>query len=309
MANTFEPSVKLKIITMKRRIILMVLAITFIYTSCKKDDDNMKMETLSLNIMNLSAVESDEQYEGWIIVDGAPVSTGTFTVDGSGNLSQTEFVVNSTDLMKATDFVLSIEPMPDSDPAPSAIKILGGAFSGDMASVNVSHAAALGNDFSSASGTYILATPTTTVTTDELSGVWFLDLSGGSPAVGLSLPTLPLGWVYEGWAVIDGVPVTTGTFTAVDVADNSAIYSGADGSGPAFPGEDFVVNAPAGLTFPTDLSGAPIVISIEPNPDNSSSPFAFKPLIGTAPAMATDHTTYMLENKAGTLPYGTVEKK
>ena len=223
MANTFEPNIKLKIIIMKTRFILMILAVTFIYTSCKKDDDDMKMETLSLDIMNLSAVESNEQYEGWIIVDGAPVSTGTFTVDGSGNLSQSDFVVNSTNLMKATDFVLSIEPMPDTDPAPSAIKILGGTFSSNMASVNVAHGAALGNDFTSASGTYILATPTTTVTTDELSGVWYLDLAGGSPAVGLSLPALPSGWVYEGWAVINGMPVSSGTFTAVDMADTRQV--------------------------------------------------------------------------------------
>jgi len=308
LVDTFEPIYQTKNYKMKTRIILMILAVTFIYSSCKKDDE-MKIETLSLDIMNLSAVESDEQYEGWIIVDGTPVSTGTFTVDGSGNLSQSDFAVNSTDLMKATDFVLSIEPMPDSDPAPSAIKILGGAFSSNMASVSVAHGAALGDNFTSASGTYILATPTTTVTTDELSGVWYLDLTGGSPAVGLSLPSLPSGWVYEGWAVINGTPVTSGTFTAVDMADNSAPFSGSDGSGPAFPGEDFVANAPAGQTFPTDLSGATFVISIEPNPDNSESPFAFKPLIGTAPAMATDHNNYMLDNMASTLPSGTVTRK
>ena len=86
-------------------------------------------------------------------------------------------------------------------------------------------------------------------------GVWFLDNSSGAPAVGLTLPTLPDGWIYEGWAVIDGVPVSTGTFSTVDAADNSATFSGSK-AGPPFPGEDFLINAPGmWLTFPTDLKG------------------------------------------------------
>jgi hypothetical protein len=50
------------------------------------------------------------------------------------------------------------------------------------------------------------------------------------------------------------------------------------------------------------------VISIEPSPDNSSAPFMFKPLLATAPSMAMDHTTYMLQNQAATLPSGMVNR-
>ena len=66
--------------------------------------------------------------------------------------------------------------------------------------------------------------------------------------------------------------------------------------GPPFPGEDFLVNAPSGLTFPADLSDATMVISIEPSPDNSPNPFTLKPLLGKAPMNAQDHFTYPMDN-------------
>ena len=87
---------------------------------------------------------------------------------------------------------------------------------------------------------------------------------------------------------------------AVDVADP---FSGAEG-GPPFPGEDFLVNAPAGIVFPTDLAGGTAVISIEPDPDDASGPFTLKPLVGSIPADATDHTTYSMGNNAAGFPTG-----
>ncbi|UCH66077.1 MAG: T9SS type A sorting domain-containing protein [Ignavibacterium sp.] len=265
-------------------------------------------QTVTLGITGLEDLGSNYQYEGWLIVGGMPVTSGTFTVDGSGMLSQTVFTVNMSDMINATTFVLTIEPIPDPDPNPSSVHILGGDFTDFNAPLSVGHPAALGDDFSSIDGKYILATPTNGAMTDELSGVWFLDLSGGSPAVGLTLPTLPAGWKYEGWSVIGGMPVTTGTFTAVDMVDDADPYSGAM-PGPPFPGEDFLVNAPSGLTFPTDLSGTTQVISIEPDPDNSTAPFTLKPLVATVPSPAMDHLTYaMSSNVAGSFPTGTATR-
>ena len=265
--------------------------------ACNDDDDpSNNVQDLTLNASNLPTSLTTEAYEGWIIVEGAPVSTGTFTVDASGTPSQSTFSVDRAMLESATAFVLSIEPVPDTDPAPSNIKILGGDFAGSSANLSASHAAALGTDLGSAMGNYILATPTTATDTDELSGLWFLDLSSGSPAVGLTLPDLGSNWKYEGWAVIDGTPVTSGTFSDVDVADDSAPFSGPD-PGPPFPGEDFVSNAPVGLSFPTDLTGSTVVISIEPSPDNDPSPFLFKPLIASVSNSAQDHVTYAMDNQ------------
>jgi len=89
-----------------------------------------------------------------------------------------------------------------------------------------------------------------------------------------------------------------------DMADYAAPYSATDAGSPPFPGEDFVMNAPAGLSFPTDLTGGLAVISIEPQPDNSPNPFALKPLVGEIPMNAMDHNTYMMGNNSGSFLTG-----
>lgn len=274
--------------------------------SCKKEK-NDETELLRLTITGLEDLGANARYEGWLIVNGSPVTTGTFSVNATGQLSASSFEVNKDQLKNATSFVLTIEPFPDPNPAPSAQHILAGDFSGNSASISIGHPAALTTDFSAATGKYVLATPTTAVTTDELSGLWFLSLATGSPAAGLSLPALPAGWKYEGWALIGGKPVTTGTFTMPTGADASAPYSG-PASAPPFPGEDFILNAPVGTSFPTNLSGGLAVISVEPFPDNSPAPFLLKPLVGNIPAAAMDHLTYNMGLNTGSFPTGTVTR-
>ncbi|MDN5203006.1 anti-sigma factor [Fulvivirgaceae bacterium BMA10] len=299
-----------------RKIFLFVMSISLLVMSCN-DDDNSGPNTrqLTLNISGLTNLGPAAQYEGWVIVNGAPVSTGTFTVNDGGQLSSTSFDVQASDLDNATNFVLTIEPIPDNDEAPSAVHILGGDFSANSADLTISHATALGTGFTGVSGGYILATPTTTDDTDELSGVWFLDNSSGSPAPGLvNLPDLTelTGWNYEGWAVIDGTPVSTGTFNKAAGMDDNATtssFKGTDGDGPGYPGEDFINNAPAGLTFPTNLQGGAIVVSIEPVPDNDPAPFVLKPLSGDVPTDAQALTFYQLNNiAASTYPTGTATR-
>ena len=283
--------------------IVMVLALAI---GCDDDESTNQPQTgmLTLNFTGLENLGSDYVYEGWILVDGSPVTTGVFTVDDNGDLSASTFELPLADLEAATKFILTIEPSPDSDPSPASTHYVAGDFVSGTAPLTVGDAAALGDNFATATGVYILATPTNGPDTDENSGVWFLDLSTGDPAQGLQLPTLPEGWKYEGWAVIDGSPVTTGTFLSPTVADDSAPYSGQT-AGPPFPGEDFLENAPTGLTFPTDLAGGAAVISIEPDPDNSAAPFTLKPLVGDIPSNATDHVTYDTGNNASGFPTGT----
>jgi hypothetical protein len=280
---------------MIKKMFLAVLTLGMLATSCSNDDDNDASTELVLNLNGLEALGNDFVYEGWLIVNGTPVSTGTFS---SITFPQT-FDVNANQLASASTFVLSIEPAVDSDPAPASTKILAGDFTGNVAAVNSN---GIVGDFSSASGTYILATPTDIDDMNEESGVWFLDNSSGSAVSGLVLPTLTDGWKYEGWAVIGGVPVSTGTFSSVNNFDDNAttsMFKGNSGNGPAFPGEDYIQNAPNGLTFPTDLKGTTIVISVEPVPDNSTNPFTLKPLAHVVPANAAVHT-------AITMGYGPV---
>jgi hypothetical protein len=279
-----------------------IFSALFYFTACEKTDE----ASFDLNIAGLEDLGSSYAYEGWLIVEGNAVSTGTFTVDADGNLSESAFAVSSEDLELATTFVLTIEPSPDNDTAPSEVHVLAGDFSGNAANLSISHGAALNNGFANSAGTYLLATPSNGADNDEKSGVWFLDPSSGTMMPGLTLPQLPSGWTYEGWAVIDGIPVSTGTFSAVDMIDDAAPYSGNEGT-PSFPGEDFIMNAPAGLSFATDLSGGMVVISVEPVPDNSSAPFAIKPLVGMIDVNAADHTIYSMDQNL-VFPTGTATR-
>jgi len=273
---------------------------------------NPPATTFALNFTGLNPLLNGYHYEGWAIIGGSAVSTGKFNLDSNGNLvdlngeeiTNGEFVVGG-DLSSASEFVLTIEPAGDTDDIPAMTHYVAGDVSGGSATLSVGHSSALGDDFLSSTGNYILATPTNGPATDENSGIWFLDLSSGMPAQGLFLPTLPAGWKYEGWTVIDGLPVSTGTFTSTTDFDDADPYSSTM-PGPPFPGEDFLVNAPAGLTFPTDIAGDVAVISIEPFPDDDASPFTLKPLVGMIPADATDHVTYAMDNNAAVNPTGIV---
>lgn len=298
---------------MKRTAVLMLMAAVVGTTACGDDPVEVALlETLVLDFVGLEPLANGYHYEGWAIVGGAALTTGKFNVDGSGNLVTTagaaipggEFETG-IDLEGTSMIVITIEPSGDTDDIPADTHVLAGPVAAGTAALTVGDGAALGDDFLGATGDYILATPTDGAMNNENSGIWFLSLASGSPGVGLNLPTLPAGWEYEGWAVTGGQPVTTGRFTAVDVADDAAPFSGAM-AGPPFPGEDFLMNAPSGLTFPTDLAGGLAVISIEPEPDDSPAPYTLKPLMGGIDAAAVDHVTYSIPNMAAaTFPTGT----
>jgi hypothetical protein len=291
---------------MKKQLSILLIAMSIFFISCNDDNDGPKTKDMMLNINGLENLGSDFVYEGWIIVNGAPKTTGRFSVNDNGALSQTSFNLDRDDLDAATTFILTIEPAVGDDPAPSNTHILAGEFIGATGQLSIGHGAALGNDYMSSGGVYILATPTNGPDTDENSGIWFIDLSSGMPAVGLNLPTLPAGWKYEGWAVTGGQPITSGKFTAVDMVDEFDGFSSTM-PGPSFPGEDYLINAPLNLEFPIDLAGGTAVISIEPDPDNSAAPFLLKPLVGSIPMSAIDHTTYNLEQNLN-FPTGTVNR-
>lgn len=289
---------------MFQKSLLAIVAVIVLFSSCKKEKNENK--TLTLNIKGLEDLGPSYRYEGWIMVGGTPVSTGVFSVNASGVLSQTAFDIPAAQLNAASKFILTIEPYPDPSAAPSATHILAGDFTANSASLTIGAPEALGNNFLSATGKYVLATPSDADMTNEKSGLWFIGTL--PPSVGLSLPTLPTGWKYEGWGVSGGKVYSTGTFTNVNVADEFKGFSGPLGT-PPFPGEDFLLNAPSGSTFPIDLSGGLAVISIEPFPDNSPAPFLLKPLLANIPASAIQHTVYnMTNNAAATTPTGTAQK-
>jgi len=297
----------------KVALFLGFLALTIV--GCQHTDA-VSPGSLRVDAQNFGVLENGFHYENWAIIDGAPIPAGKFNVSADGRLITVDgaFITNnefnvSGNLSRATAIVITIEPAGDTDTIPATTHYAVAAIANGTGTLSINNPNGVGTDFSTASGSYILATPTNGPDSNETSGIWFLDPAAG-PATSLNLPNLTAGWVYEGWAVINGVPVSSGRFTSVNGVDDFDGFSGPAG-GPPFPGEDFLVNAPSGVTFPTDLSGAPIVISVEPQPDDSPAPFHLKPLIGATPSPAAPATLYRLDNMAmpSNLPTGFVTVK
>jgi len=258
--------------------------------------------SLNVQLTGLENLGASSVYEGWLIVNGAPKSAGRFMVNDQGVMSQNSFAVGSADIASATAYVLTIEPQNDTDPAPTKTHLLAGDFDAarTLATLSVGHAAALGTDFTNAAGKFFLATPTNPGTDDQ--GIWWINPSSGSMQAGLSLPTLPAGWVYEGWVVVDGKPTTTGRFTSVTAADgDGAGPAKGAGAAPPFPGQDFINPA-------KKLPGGMAVISIEPEPDNSAAPFLLKPLLTNPISNATGPSNLqtMVNQASKVNPKGTV---
>lgn len=286
---------------------LATIALGVFATSCSNDDnDNSSTNAnLTLNLdqgKELSALGSDFVYEGWIIVDGTPVSTGTFT---SVDFPQS-FSVDAEQLQNATRFVLSIEPANDPDPAPANTKVLVGDFSGNIAAINTDIVA----NFSNVSGAFFLRTPTDETGVNngnDQNGVWF-GTPGAPPTPNFVLPTLSPGWAYEGWVVGESGPITTGVFTDFDGRDDFNMFSGNEFKlGPPVPGEDFFLNAPTGEIFPLDVRGRTVVVSVEPVPDDSPAPYVMKPLVGTA-GQETAPAIHNLNQNLVSLPSGQVTR-
>lgn len=303
------------------KLLLIGLACTVALSSCDDDDDDTTPATpatpatnFSMNISGLEDLGMGYAYEGWVIVNGNPVSTGTFTVDANGNPSATAFTVDQASLDAATKYVLTIEPSPDSDPAPSAHKLLAGDFNSGGSTANISTATAPGvGDFSNAAGIYFLRTPTDETMGNNMNdenGIWFGNPATMPPSAGFTLPTLSSDWVYEGWIVAGGIPISTGRFSDFGARDGSNMFSGTQANaGPPIPGEDFFNNAPAGVNFPLDLRGKTVVISVEPEPDNSPAPFLLKPLLSAISDSAqTAPTVHNFQQNLSSVPTGSVSR-
>ncbi|MGI9644055.1 MAG: hypothetical protein ACR2O6_01935, partial [Ilumatobacteraceae bacterium] len=260
---------------------------------------------LALDFVGLPTLGPAAVHEGWAIVDSAALTTGRFLIDESGAIvDEAGAAIESfpVDATTASAFILTIEPADDPDPGPSETHIVGGDFVDGVAELNIAHPGALGTDFAEAAGSVEVAVPTAReLPGAETSGIWFFTEGSGS----LTIPVLPAGWVYEGWTVFEGIPVSTGRFLDPNAEDDNRQYSG-DGNGPATPGEDFIRNAPEGLTFPTTVGGTTVVVTVEPDPDDSPGPFSIKPLGVELPDEVAPFQEFDLVNLgADTYPTGT----
>ena len=244
-------------------------------------------------------------YQGWAVVDGEKVPADYVDSLTEGTERSSELPSRAGD---AEMVVVTVEPEGDDDDTPSGAAVLAGQVQDGAADLSFPV------DLTGASGGFTLATPSDGPA-NPTAGVWFIEKTGSPPpAPALDVPELPEGWVYEGWAKLEGAPpITTGRFRDPTAADGFGGFSGDQGVPPR-PGEDFISStdrAPDGVEFPVDLTAQPtkIVLSVEPDVDGSdpaglTAPFPIKPLVGAVPDGADPGTLYDLGENFGTIPGG-----
>ncbi|WP_195891560.1 anti-sigma factor [Leeuwenhoekiella blandensis] len=279
-------------------------------SSCS-GDDTVARSTVTVDISGLERLENGAQYQAWISdgVDLTPL--GRFT---DVDFPKT-FEALTGEVDNATQFFLSVEPGNDSSPAISESILLSGNFVGNAATVDVTQTF---GSYTSASGQFVLQTPTDNVSTNENSGLYWYIPSTGQP--GLKLPTLPSGWKYEGWVTVPGasgdVNLSTGRFTNVNNADESDPFSLNINPAPDFPGEDFInenVLSAYGVNTLPNLLNKQVFITIQPIFDNSSTgasiaPFVLRPLVGTVTQEAGSGITNTMQINTASFPVGRVTK-
>ena len=300
---------------MKKITLIAILTTSIFITSCSKNDE-LTEKTITQSFQNLPDLGDNYVYEGWLIVGSEKISTGRFS-----NTEGENFTSNSIDIIKvnsATTYVLTIEPATESGSDltnPSGWIFSKSDFTNNTAIPSTDDALYSGSsNLESATGKFFLKAPSVGTTGSDANGIWFIDALPPTTGGYSNLPTLADGWIYEGWVVVEGTPITTGTFTNVAATDDAAPYSGPDalaapnGSDGFFPGEDFLISAPASVVFPLDVRGKTAVISIEPYPDNSPAPFTLKPLVGVAGQETAPVLHAMNSNVIASFPTGSVSR-
>ena len=86
-------------------------------------DGSALSDSLSIALSDVPAAPAGMVYEGWLIsASGSKISVGTFSPDGSGDVTQTYDGDGSNLLASYSTFAISVEPAVDPDPAtPGAI--------------------------------------------------------------------------------------------------------------------------------------------------------------------------------------------
>lgn len=295
---------------MRKFNIILLAACLAVLSSCS-GDDTVARSTVTVDISGLERLENGAQYQAWIS-DGVDLtSLGRFT---DVEFPKT-FEALTGEVENATQFLLSVEPGNDSSPEISESILLSGNFVGNAATVDVTQTF---GSYTSASGQFVLQTPTDNVSTNENSGLYWYIPSTGQP--GLKLPTLPSGWKYEGWVTVPGasgdVNLSTGRFTNVNNADESDPFSLNINPAPDFPGEDFInenVLSAYGVNTLPNLLNKQVFITIQPIFDNSSTgasiaPFVLRPLVGTVTQEAGSGVTNTMQINTASFPVGRVTK-
>lgn len=282
-----------------RRSVLSIFMLTFLLAGCDGGDvvkQKVAQVQVRLEIEGLPRLESGFYYQAWARIGFDDFGTDAFNkaanggyVNGAGQFIQNVFVFEQ-DVSDADLIFITIENKGDSDDTPSGTVVLAGDVVNSVADLSVNHELALGTSFSSATGQFMLFSNAFGGSATDISGLWFTGGSATALTPGLSLPSLPDGWIYEGWMEVGGAMVSTGYFRDTNTHDLNRRYSDTDT--PAFPGEDFLSDAPTGVTFPLNPASGTVKVTVEPFPDDWSDPYGITVLSGTVPASPAARTAY-----------------
>ena len=287
------------------RLLWFCLLVILVLPSCEGDNEPTYIG-ISGRIDNLPALDANHEYVAWLVENSNTRLIGPITSFNNDETYFLSFAPVPQNIADARTIYFTIEEIGSGYEDPSDVKILSCNFN-DNETATISNFP-LASDFSKVDGSYVLDSPTTTSSSTDNSGVWFMTEEGNT---GLTLPTLEPAWAYEGWVDFNGTWVSTGTFYNVNTKDNSNKYSGNETS-PDFPGEDFnnSTEAPSGVSFPMDLAAKEIKITIEPAVDfDPENPFGLTVLTAVVPSPSIVKTTQPMESRVSDLPSGTMTKE
>jgi hypothetical protein len=315
---------------MKRRSLTLVMLL--LLGGCASDDPagptpSNEIELTLSGFPEFRPFDGEGHFELWIafaetggLRHESAVSVGKFRTDANGqpvnlDFSPLTFSIDPSepdadqngdgevDWPLAVDAFISIQEPGSPDRGPV---FLGGNFVNREATLRVSHGDAFGTTFAVASGSFLLATPSTATGADETNGMWFVQPGGAAPS--LTLPALPSGWRYGGWAFDNFVgSAELGEFSSPMGADSdsSGPFVGqppTDSPGYAFPGSDF----PFG-NLDQDLSNGSVNVTLEPvDTVPRSEPFFLYVLGGPVPAGVGADTSIPMLNSSASFPTASI---
>lgn len=274
---------------------------------------------VSLVLTNMAELPVDKQYAVWGVINSTPLLIGTFKMEGErvvptlGTHYEDGEFLTATDVSAAGEVYITVEHAATTPSHPTSARYLTSNVEEGIGALSSSL-----RDLDGFRGEYILASPTDTSDTNETSGVWFMHRNeDGTYSAALSLPELPDGWNYQGWVRHEGRVLTTGTFRQGNMQDGFALYGG-DVPGPAFPGEDFLLQAPESFAaaFPLNLTTGEteVFITIEPvltsaqdqDASSVSGIFQFTVLHTEISEDADENVNYPMDAESLVLPSGIV---
>lgn len=266
-----------------------------------------EVEAIYMEISQLQPLDPATQgvYVLWALTDrsGAErmtdfyVSTQGILVDATGT-PIVRFTSDDFPLRKTLGLLITIELSAVATDGPTGMQILTGTFVEGVAILTVPIPATV----TSSSGTMQVFTPTDGANTNENSGIWGVT-STGEPSLRLADTTAALE--YETFIDVGGLSLPVGRFDVVNKADDANAYIASTIPPPDRPGEDLLQNPPPGITFPVDLSGARVSISLEGRFNDFVGQSQLVVLEAILPAGLTGGETIQMMNRTASFPSGT----